>query len=170
MIAVWTRAVVVVAVVKATAGLAAYVTPLPVVSQSAEYAFPAWINILHVVIFGVVAGLLLVAGGRDSRARHLGGLFMLVAAMFADRSLRLYAEASGGATVDAIASLHPYSFTPAFWWLFVSVFPARTSENAASVVTPVAIRLSMTVGGLLFVANVLPIVVSIDDASTIPAW
>jgi protein kinase-like protein len=120
-------------------------------------AFSPWVHAVHVAVFGG-AGLLLLLGSRtDVRVRHLGMLFLLLAASFSDRLIAAVASTASGSMVGATATfltaLQPEAFIPFVAWRFVSEFPrVEASERLRHAFLSGTVA-SLAIGLVLLVTN-----------------
>lgn len=105
-----------------------------------------------VLAFGAAALTLVVAGGHDRRAVHLGLFFLLVAAAFAHRFAPWLAHVS---PLFPFLSrwIHPDALMPWPLWLFVREFPRVVRFGRLDRLVRQGVRLSLVAGGALFLAN-----------------
>jgi len=140
----WMHAIAALAAFQVLAGAAGYISgadiPTPV---------PATGALLLMAAFGVAAAWLFV-GGRDARARTLGGYFLLVASAFARRFLMAFPLGTAGVLTRG---LFPDAFLPVFLWSFAGRFPRVLRFSAAERFCDAARRVSVFAGAVLFVVN-----------------
>jgi hypothetical protein len=114
-----------------------------------------------VLVFAGTGVALTRLSAREERATTLGILFFLVAAAFSEPLMEV-ARANGsisGGLLGAALSLEPEAFLPYFWFRFVRAFPEPDSREEYSWVDRVEFVYAL-LGGVLFVINVLPIVLT----------
>lgn len=147
---VWTAALLVLAGLKVVAGVAGGVFGGP-----APAPFPPWVHLAVVLSFGGVGTALVIAGGPDRLAQDLGGVFVLVAALFADRWVPL---AAGLLPVLApvaawLAIADPTAFRPWLVWRFAGAFPRESPFGWPRRLALVGRRVSLAGGAVLFAAS-----------------
>lgn len=148
---VWTAALLVLASFKVVAGVAGGVFGGP-----APGPFPPWVHLAVVLSFGGVGAALVIAGGPDRRAQDLGGVFVLVAALFADRWVPLAAgllPAVLAPLVTWLAIADPTAFRPWLVWRFAGAFPRESPFGWPRRLTLVGRRVSLVGGAVLFAAS-----------------
>ena len=111
------------ATVKCVVALAIPLVLTADVAASGDTPFPIAISYLHIVVFGLSGGWLILGSRTDSRGRYLGTLFLLIAAMFSARPLALGAAATGARWLHALRIIDPLPFTPWLLWSFAEHFP-----------------------------------------------
>lgn len=140
------------AALKIVFGVAGYLTA-PAASPTGGF------SVLHMLVYGTVAALLLQNRRRDPRALWLGAAFALVAAVPSDR---LFAGLAGWSpwtdqAIRMLTHLHPDTFLPLCFWLFFRSFlhssPAHWLARAGT-------GLSAGSAVVLFVAHASPLVAS----------
>jgi Protein kinase domain/GAF domain len=140
----WTRVVVLLALLKVTAGLVAFfatagahplfpsVPPGGVSGVNAAAdpdAFPYLFFLFFLLSFGGAAIPLLMTGRGDHRAVTLAGFLLAVAAAYSNGPLREMADLVSPSAADllrTLESLQLHAFMPFFLWSFVQGFPETT--------------------------------------------
>ncbi len=120
---------------------------------------PSGFGVLHMLVYGTIAALLIHNRERDPRALWLGTAFALVAAVPSDR---LFARLVGsGAWTDGaihvLTHLHPDTFLPLCFWLFFRSFPRSSQQHW---LTGAGTMLSAGCALVLFVVNAAPLLAS----------
>jgi hypothetical protein len=149
---VWTAALLALAGLKVTAGVAGGLLGGP-----GPAPFPLWVHLAVVLSFGGVGAALVLAGRPDRRAQDLGGVFVLVAALFADRWVPLTAgllPATLTPVVAALAIVDPNAFRPWLVWRFAGAFPREASFGWRRRLAALGRRVSLAGGAVLFAASV----------------
>lgn len=168
---VWTRVLLVVAAAKIGAGIAGFFVRVPAAAVEPR-PFPLWINLLHILVFGLTAAWLIFGGRRDRRAQCLGGYFVLIGAMFADTLvLRLSFAAPDWVRSAArpLALAQPDAFLPLLLWLFFRDFPVATEHPVARRVLETGILLSAATGVTLAALNLAPLFMDPSSSARV-AW
>jgi protein kinase-like protein len=164
-------AIIAAAVLKSCAGLAAVLVLHRPDSGSAP--FPVEVNLLHVAVFGAVGAWLLLGGHQDERARYLGALYIVIAAMFADRPLAAAAFGAGAprAGFALLWALDPVAFAPWLWWRFAEQFPRDVPLGAWQRLTSMTSRACGWAGTVLFaisIANALALTAGAGSLTGVP--
>lgn len=169
--AVWTRVILGLAGLKIAFGLAAgLLDPLALGDVGAP--FGAWIYLAVSLAFASTGMLLLWTGGLDSRAVHLGAVFILVATMFAERFLPRFASGPGvvGGFFAFLSIADPVAFRPYFVWRFAVAFPRQVPFGwPRRIATPI-LRGTLAGGWLFFATSVLAAVATLPAVSLHPTW
>ena len=145
---------IVLAVVKAAAGVVAAVVATIVAGAAAGTPLPLPVSALQILAFAAAARALLAGGGRDPRARTLAAIFLVIASSFTLRPL--HALAAGGRDGSALgfpARLQVDAFLPLLVWRFFRAFPRAAETPAVAAVGRLGTALSLAVGAVLFLAN-----------------
>ncbi len=150
----WIRAVTWFAAIKIAAGLSTLgyeVFEDPEILATRLPLFAAYL-----LIFSGAAALLAIRSRPDEPAWLLGGSFLLVASAWADAPITRFALSWDGQSSPAfLADLQVVAFLPYFVWLFVAAFPAGEVLGRARVGVRTGARVSLFVGLVLFVVNLL---------------
>ena len=123
---------------------------------------------LSIVSAYAATGLLLVWGARHPGAAALGGAYWSIAASFAVEGTGQFFHAiTGGTTSGVLDALRPEAFLGAFFWQFAREFPVARRFGGIDRFCRHAFRVSLLLGTVLFVANVLP---AVTNALSFNAW
>jgi hypothetical protein len=151
---VWAySAIVAAAVVKI--GVVAWNLAAGDIPMAGGIAAQATLQIITMLLYATGGLALVVGGGRDTRARTLGALFLIIASSFANPFL-----ASAGnwvaAALGAELRLWPFdALLAAALWLFVREFPTRSHHRIARQLADAFLAASVAIGIVLLAANVL---------------
>lgn len=119
----WFWCIVAAGAVKVAVGVPGFGWPA---APSRDSPFPAWIYLITLLAFAVAGATLLLGGRRDRRALLLGGIFVLVASMAADRPLarlELHGPSALAYVAGVLRELEPGAFRPLLVWMFARTFP-----------------------------------------------
>ena len=133
---------------------------------------PAWLLLLHAVLFGASAAVLLNGGARDRRAAWLGGLYLLVASAFSDRQLAALLEAAPAVwqpAVRMILVVRVDAFLLGFLWMFAVEFPMVPPWGTAQRLARHGARVAVALSALLLAGDVLTTLAPSFAAAT-GAW
>ena len=168
---VWFRVILALAALKVVLGLTAGLID-PLAPGDGGVLFGAWIYLAVCVAFAAVGTLLLWTGGTDSRAVHLGAVFVLAATMFAERFLPRFAADSGGVgylfTFLSIAD--PVAFRPYFVWRFAVAFPCQVPFGWPRRVGTIIQRFTLVGGSVFFAASMLAAMSALPPLSLDLTW
>lgn len=149
------------AALKILFGVAGYLATEAATSIGADpsSSLPSGFSLLHMLVYGTVAALLIHNRQRDPRALWLGTAFALVGAVPSDR---LFAGLAGWSpwtdqAIHVLSHLHPDTFLPLCFWLFFRGFPRSSQEHW---VARTGIGISTGCAAVLFVANASPLLTS----------
>lgn len=134
-------------VLLAIAGVPTAPTRAPESSLVAPFA-------LNMAIFGLGGLLLVVGGGRDRRLQLLGGLYLTIAAAFAD-PFRLAVTGPAAAVAATVSSLKPEVFMALGVWMFAWAFPQEPVTPRGRRIAGTFLFTALFVAVLMFAANVV---------------
>ncbi len=154
------RVVTTIAILKVALGLGAACVMMALSSASLTSRYA--LMLVHVLVFAGVGLFLRLGSHRDLRAELLGGLLLLVAALFADRLITPFdvVDSLAHLPLQTLFSLQVDAFTPYFIWLFVYEFPSAPAIRPGGWLRGV-ITLSLFLGLLLFLANLAALILSL---------
>jgi hypothetical protein len=169
--AVWIRVVLGLAGLKVVLGLAAGVID-PIAATDAGAVFGSWIYQAVSLAFASVGVLLVWRGALDSRAIHLGAVFILVATMFAERFLTPFASGTGivAGFFRFLSFADPVAFRPYFVWRFAVAFPRQVSFGWPRRVASLMLRLTLAGGAFFFAGSVLAAIATLPGVTLDHAW
>jgi hypothetical protein len=167
----WIRIILGLAGLKIVVGLAGAVMVTEPVGPAGGL-FAPWVHAAVAVAFSSVGVLLLWSGSSDTRAVHLGAVFLLVATMFAERFLHplTAGEGAGAALVTFISIADPVAFRPYFVWRFAAAFPREPAFGAPRRAASLALRVAHAGGWLFFAASMAAAVAALAGAQHGPSW
>ena len=151
----WLGVLLLLAILKVAAGLAGYafgVVPAPKVPDAPA---PIW-NLLTIVAFSATASILLLGGRRDRRAVYLGGLYILIAAAFADHAASGISAGlphAAAALFNTTIGAEVDAFVPLLIWLFAAGFPEAPCSPQLARIIRLGILVSLLSGAALVAAN-----------------
>ena len=163
---VWLRLILALAVVRILTGIAGYWLGGPVApAESAATSAPSLPMLLDILAFSAGAGLLLVGGREDPRARYLGAFFLVLATSLTNWSTGALATRLDGTArelVTAVKGLQADAFLPLLLWLFVREFPHSPGAREHRRLE-LGVWLSAAYGLILFTANLVKVLPQLDE-------
>ena len=138
------------------AGLASFALGLVPPPPVADAPAAAW-NLLTIPTYAAAATLLVFGGRRDRRAVYLGGLYLLIAATFADfpvEGIVRVLPIDAGTLFETVIGAEIEAFVPLLIWLFARDFPAAPSSPRLTRAIRLGIQISVLSGVLLFAVNI----------------
>ena len=153
-----TRVIPALALVKAVAGLAAWLASFR--SAPVDIYFPTGLYPFYMLEFGATAALLILGGRADRRAQSLGFFFLTAVTAWTDHPLQaagaLFPPGDPAAALIALlGSVKPGALMAFYLWSFARDFPAPPSSPEIGRRVDVMIAVSATVGAVLFGLNLL---------------
>jgi eukaryotic-like serine/threonine-protein kinase len=153
----FTRLIPALALVKAVAGLAAWLVSFRT-APADPLQFPYVLYLFFMLEFGATAALLILGGREDRRAQLLGFFFLTAVTAWADHPLQDAAVLLGGsvATLAALLkTIEPGALMAFYMWSFARDFPAPPQAQEVGRQVDAMVMVSAAAGAALFGLNLL---------------